>query len=118
MGRSDPGGSAWIFADERAMPLPYLLLEPLPGFSSLSLLWRLGLAPALALGIAASAAVAGRRWAPVVAVAAILLDGVLLSPLGRPGHAPTGIAPAIAALKEAPDGAVLNFPVVGAGLSV
>jgi hypothetical protein len=107
------GGAPWIFAGDRAMPLPYFLVERLPGFSSLSLLWRLGLAPALTLALLGAAAVAGRRWAPAAAVLAVMLDGLLLSPVGRPATAPAGISPAIRALADAPDGAVLNFPVVG-----
>ena len=107
------GGTPWIVMGDRAVPMPYFLVERLPGFSSLSLLWRLGLGPALALALLASAAVAGRRGAVPAAILAVLLDLLLLSPLGRPGTAPGSIAPAVHALAGAPEGAVLNFPVVG-----
>jgi len=107
------GGAPWVFGDERALPLPYFVVERLPGFSSLSLLWRLGLAPALALGLGGAAAVAGRPRLVPAAIVAILIDGALLSPLGRPGRAPTTIPAGVEALGAAPDGAVLNFPVVG-----
>jgi len=107
------GGTPWIVLGDRAVPLPYFLVERLPGFSSLSLLWRLAVGPALALALLSAAAVAGRRGAVPAALAAIGIDLLLLSPLGRPGSAPGSIAPAVHALAGAPEGAVLNFPVVG-----
>lgn len=108
-------GMAVIFLDERAMPLPYLLLERLPGFDALSLVWRLGQAPALAVAVLGAVAMAERGPRVVGAlVAAIILEIRLLSPLaGLPDVAATGLSPAIAALAEAPEGAVMNFPVVG-----
>lgn len=107
------GGAPWIVLGDRAVPLPYFLLEGLPGFSALSLLWRLGVAPALAVALLAAAAVSGRRWAVPAALGALALDLALLSPVGRPGAAPGTIAPSIRALADAPAGAVMNFPVVG-----
>ena len=95
------------------MPLPYLLLSlclgsrPCPSLAP----W----ARAGARSIAASAAVAGdaglgRRGDHPA-------GRVLLSRSDDPGM-PDEIAPAIAALKEAPDGAVLLPGRGGAGLSV
>ena len=107
-------GAAVIFADERALPLPYLLLEGLPGLSALSLLWRLGQAPAVALALIAPLAVADRpRLGPLVALA-VLVELRVLSPVaGLPAVSDARPAPAVAALAAAPPGAVVNFPVVG-----
>ncbi len=107
-------GAPLIVMADRAVPMPYILVERLPGFRSLSLLWRLGQAPALALAMLASAAVAGRaRWVAAVASVVVLAESRLLSPVGWPGTAPAAFDPAIEALADAPAGAVLNFPVVG-----
>ncbi len=109
------GGAPLIFLGDRAFPLPYLLVERLPGFSSLSLLYRLGQAPALAAALLASLGWSSRlpRSAPVV-VLGILAELRLLSPLqGLPDVSDAQVGPAIAALAQAPAGAVINFPVVG-----
>lgn len=115
-------GSPVIVMVDRAIPLPYILVERLPGFASLSLLFRLAQAPALAAALLAACGLAGRRvlprgmarWSPAVVVLAILLEGRFLSPLhGLPDTVSTSVAPAIEALRDAPEGAVMNFPVVG-----
>ncbi len=69
-----------ILAGDRAVPLPYFLVERLPGFSSLSLVYRLALAPALAAALLAGVGYGSLlsqrrapRWAAAVVVAAILL---------------------------------------------
>ena len=82
------GGSPVILAGDRAVPLPYFLVEGLPGFSSLSLIFRLALAPALAAALLAAVgygAVAARlgllgRWLPVAVVLGILAEKRLVSP--------------------------------------
>jgi len=108
-------GQAVIVMGDRAVPLPYILIEGLPGFSSLSLLYRLALGPALAVALLAAVGVAGRSHRVVGAVIVVmLLEGRVLSPLGHlPDTVDARVAPAIHALAEAPDGAVMNFPVVG-----
>ena len=79
--------------------------------SSLSLLYRLAAAPSLALALLA-AQTAG-RWGPLWALA-VALELRLLSPVaGLPSLAPVGDNAALRWLKEAPDGAVMNFPVAG-----
>ena len=105
--------SAWVIFDDRVVPLPYLLLEYLPGFDGLSLLYRLAMATSLALALLAAAGLAGRaRW--WLAPPAILLEGWLLCPLGGlPDAVDASVSPAVAAIAEGPDGAVMNFPVVG-----
>lgn len=108
-------GSAFIFADQRAIPLPYFLLERAPGFSSLSLLYRLAQASALALALLAALGVPrGSARAVGAVLLLILVENRLISPVaGLPDAADSAAAPAIVALAEAPEGAVMNFPVVG-----
>lgn len=108
-------GHAWVFLDDRAMPLPYLLLEGLPGFGSLSLLWRLGQAPILAVALLAAVAASSLRPRVVaLLLVAVLMEARLVSSTGfLPATTPAQVHPAIEALAEAPPGAVLNHPVVG-----
>lgn len=108
-------GNAFIFADQRALPLPYFLLEGLPGFSSLSLLYRLSQATALGLVLLAALGLPrDSRRLSLVVVLLVLAENRLMSPVaGLPEVADTTVAPAIRAVAEAPEGAVMNFPVVG-----
>ncbi|MCK6505461.1 hypothetical protein L6R53_19040 [Myxococcota bacterium] len=110
-------GAAWIVLQDRAVPLPYLLLERLPGFSGLSLLYRLAQAPSLALSVLAGLGFAGLprpRAAAVAAVGLVLAEGRWICPLGSlPDTTDARPAPALLALSEAPRGVVLNHPVVG-----
>lgn len=109
------GGEPVILPGRRAIPLPWLLVEGLPGFASLSLLWRLTQLGALGLAATAAMALRGSRPAAAIAVGlAALLETALISPMagalrftdGTPG-------PLLLALREAPEGAVMNFPLVG-----
>lgn len=107
-------GGPVILAGRRAIPLPYLLVEPLPGFRSLSLLWRLAQLAALALAVLSSR-VSGKS-AGVAGILTILAlaETRLASPARRlPGHINGEVAAEIVALAGAPDGAVMNYPVVG-----
>lgn len=107
-------GQPWILDRRLAVPLPYFLLEGAPGFSGLSLLYRLGMLPALALAVLAGAAVVGRpRLAPGLA-ALVAVELLWLSPMrGLPTMTSTAVEAPVQWLAEAPDGAVMNFPVVG-----
>ena len=107
-------GQPWILDRRLAVPLPYFLLEGAPGFSGLSLLYRLGMLPALGLAVLAASAVARRpNLAPGLA-ALIAVELLWLSPMrGLPSMTPTVAEAPIQWLAEAPDGAVMNFPVVG-----
>ena len=81
------GGSV-ILAGDRAVPLPYFVLERLPGFGSLSLLYRLAVGPALAAALLAAVGygrLAARRpalrWLPLAVVLALLTEKRVVSPL-------------------------------------
>jgi hypothetical protein len=109
-------GAAWILDRRLVVGLPWFLVERLPGLSSLSLLYRLALAPSLALAVLAAGAVAhpGRaRWTPVL-VGVVALELRLLSPVAAlPETSDAQVAAPIHWLADAPKGAVMNFPVVG-----
>jgi len=104
----------------RALPLPYQLLEGLPGFDALSLLYRLSLVSALCLALLADRAltrVVAPRWSALAAglVAALALcETCLLSPAsGMPAVTTIPSSSALEALSQAPRGAVINVPVAG-----
>ena len=103
-------GEPLVFGDY-AIALPWLVVERLPGLSSLSLLYRLAAAPSLALALLAAQGVG--RWGPLWALA-VALELRLLSPVaGLPGLAEVGDDQALTWLRGAPEGAVMNFPVAG-----
>jgi hypothetical protein len=111
-------GSPVILPGDRAIPLPWFLVERLPGLSGLSLLYRLGALPSLALSLLAGIGLASRtRWprtATVAAVILVLADLRLLAPVrGLPDIAQAVPDTPVLALAAAPKGAVMNFPVVG-----
>lgn len=103
-----------ILPGNLAIPLPYILIETLPGFLSLSLLWRLTQLTVLAMAVLAGRAAGARpRLAALVAAAAIA-ETLWISPMA--GYRATSDAtppPAILALADEPEGAVVNFPVAG-----
>ena len=89
-----------------ALPLPYSILELLPGFSSLSLLYRLATVPALLLAVLADRA--RGRWALLV-----LGEVLLVSPMrGLPDVSPVERPAPIVALRDRPEGIVVNLPVL------
>jgi hypothetical protein len=107
-------GGPVILAGRRAIPLPWLAVEALPGFASLSLLWRLAQLTSLMLAVLAARAVGGSRLLAGAAVLAHLLELRLASPARNlPAHFDATVAPEIHVLADAPDGAVMNYPVVG-----
>lgn len=90
----------------RALPLPYALLERLPGFSSLSLLYRLATVSALLLAVLADRA--RPAWAALV-----LAEVTLLSPARHlPDIAPIPAPGPVALLRDLPEGIVVNLPVL------
>jgi hypothetical protein len=112
------GGQPLILPGDRAIPLPYLLLEELPGFSGLSLLFRLALLPSLALALLASFAITGlrsRAWSLGLALTlGVIVELRWVAPVhGLPDRTAVPESSALEILASAPDGAVMNFPVVG-----
>jgi hypothetical protein len=91
--------------------MPYALLEGLPGFGSLALLWRLSFGAALVVAMLAAAATRGHRLWVVLVLSALLAEVALVSPL-RSGIARTSVQPstALEVLADAPAGAVLTVP--------
>ena len=90
----------------RALPLPYALLERLPGFDALSLLYRLATVSALTLALLADHA--RPAWA-----LAVLAEVTLLSPArGLPHVSPVPDAGTLAVLAPLPPGFVVNLPVL------
>lgn len=103
-------GSAVLLPGNLGVPLPYFLIERLPGFSSLSLVWRLAVLPALAIALLASRAPVSRRWLALAGVVEILVA----SPMrGGPDAAPLPDPAPFRAIAAGPEGAVLNWPVEG-----
>lgn len=108
-------GHAWIFWDERVVPLPYLLLERLPGTSSLSLLWRLSHAPALLVALGAAWALRRSKaaWA-LVAALVVAAEARFVAPTADlPAFTETRVHAAIEDLADLPAGAVIHHPVAG-----
>ncbi|RME28229.1 MAG: hypothetical protein D6798_02860 [Deltaproteobacteria bacterium] len=110
-------GAPVVIAGDRVIGLPYFLVERLPGFSSLSLVYRLTQAPALALALLAGLGAAATRrpgWAAVGMVALICIEGRWVCPLkSLPDTTSAEVAPSIRALADQPPGIVLEYPVVG-----
>lgn len=104
-------GSPVLLEGNLGIGLPYFLLERLPGFGSLSLVYRFAALASLALAVGVGLWASTPRRALVVAVLGAL-EIALFSPVaGLPAlsHPPSGEA--FAALEG--EGAVMNFPVVG-----
>lgn len=107
-------GAPVILPGRLGIPLPYLLVEGLPGFDGLSLTWRLSQLTALAV------ALAGARGATRFGARAWLLALVALgetwwlSPMaGGAGNVDARLGPELEALRAAPEGAVMSFPIAG-----
>ena len=107
-------GAPWILSGRRGVPLPYFLLERVPPFDSLSLVYRLAFLSVVSVAVIAGRAVAGwrHRW---IVPALALLELRLLSPArDLPEHVDARVDPAIVALAGDPDrGAVMNYPIEG-----
>jgi len=91
--------------------MPFALLEDLPGFGGLSLLWRLALGTALAVAFLAAAATKGHRLAVILVVGLVLSEVCFFSPISD-GIARSEVAQssALHTLSKAPRGAVLTVP--------
>ncbi len=111
-------GQALLLPGDRVIPLPYLALERIPGFSGLSLLFRLAMLPSLALALLAARGFSRIGQRPgliaMVAAALVLVEARAFAPVrGLPDVSSTELQEPLWALADAPDGAVMNFPVVG-----
>ena len=108
-------GLAWVFLDDRVLPLPYLLLERVPGVGSLSLLWRLGQGAALAASVLAAWALRGgdARHVAVVLLLVAAESRILAPTAGLPVSTDARTHSVLEVLHDAPSGAVVNHPVVG-----
>ena len=95
--------------------MPYFLLEQLPGFGSLSLLFRLAVVPGLALALLAAGVGVGRSKRFVAGlVGALLIEAWFVAPTaGLPDLQSSEIEQPIWDLAEAPFGAVMNYPLAG-----
>jgi hypothetical protein len=88
----------------RAFPMPYAWLEALPGFSSLSLVYRIATLAPLCLGLLADRA---PSWlAPL-----LVLESMLFSPARHlPDLTPVDAAPGLVALRDSGEGALISLP--------
>jgi len=87
-----------------ALPMPFLILESFPGFSSLSLLWRLASICALSLAVLADRL--NPKWIVIV-----LVELMLIAPTkGLPEVSAVYEYPALQAIPEDADGGLLNLP--------
>ncbi len=109
-------GTAWVIDRRLAVPLPYFIIEDLPGFSALSLLYRLGAAASLALAMLAAGAIRGlpQTWLAPVLAGLVALEFRIAAPVhGLPDTSRMVLDPAFDVLAKAPEGAVVNYPVAG-----
>lgn len=117
------GGSAVILAGQRAVPLPYFLVDRVPPFSSLALLWRFGwlaqvgvaLSAAQGVGVLVALAPMAARWTTAGVALAVALEAALVAPTrGLPGHVDATPRGPIAAIANEPPGIVMTWPAIGA----
>lgn len=106
-------GQAVIVARRLAIPMPYFLVEKLPGFSSLSLLYRFNQLTVLGLAV-----LAGMGWSRYrygwLAGALMIAESRFVSPMaGNLGKTDATIPAVFEVLRDAPEGAVMNYPVAG-----
>jgi hypothetical protein len=110
-------GQPLIFHKDLAVPLPFFLVERLPGFNSLSLVFRFMELPALGLAVLADVGFCGltqRAWLRPLLAVLVFAELRLVSPVHcLPAASDATPDPSLAALREADKGAVVNFPVVG-----
>ncbi len=111
-------GQPVVFLSNLAIPLPYLLLERLPGLSSLSLLFRLGQLPSLCISLLGAIGLAAHgsrpRTGSLMAAVLVFVELRVVAPThGLPQLTDATPPSPIQQLAEAPEGAVMNFPVAG-----
>ena len=105
-------GFAFLFADDRGIPLPYFLLEYVWGFSSLSLLYKLSLGPLLMICVHVGRG-CSRKQAFAICVL-LMVELWLWSPVrSLPQYTNYANTEGLEYLAHAPQGVVLNHPIVG-----
>lgn len=117
------GGSAVILPGQRAVPLPYFLVDRLPPFDSLALVWRFGWLAQVGVALSAAQGVgvlvarsprAARWWTGGIALA-VGLEAALVAPTrGLPGHVDASARGPVVALANEPPGTVMTWPAIGA----
>ncbi len=98
----------------RAIPLPYMLLERLPGFDALSLLYRCSQVASLALAALAALALPRREDPGMSLTVALAVAAEFLAfgpTVGLPHVTSIPDSRALAELALAPEGAIVNLPV-------
>ena len=101
-----------LLLGDLAIPLPFFLLESLPGFDALSLPWKFALGPVITLSVLAGLALDQRgRRATFLALALIALDVLVMAPTAeRPRTVDIDRSSSLEGLRAAPAGAVINYP--------
>ena len=117
------GGAPVILSGRRAVPLPYFLLEKLPPFNTLSLLWKLAWAAEIGVALSAARGLAAllkaRRTLLGAVVTGVVVGGVALEAAfvaptrGLPRSVDASIPEPIQALQGEPEGTVMTWPLIG-----
>lgn len=102
----------WLWNDRLGIPLPFFLLERLPFFSSLTLLYRLSWVPIVALIVLTTYHVPKRfltLWSIVV-----VAEFAWLSPnRDLPAYSDVSIVKQLEPMRSLPDGGVAHYPLAG-----
>jgi hypothetical protein len=105
-------GEPLVWNLERGFPLPYLVLEALPGFSGLTLLYRLAFIPMLCLCLLFP--IARSKMQVVILLLFIVLELKFISPVhDLPNFAQVPSSETMKVLQEEPEGGVGHYPIVG-----
>jgi hypothetical protein len=105
-------GAALLFGADRAIPLPYFLLEYVWGFRSLTLLYRLSFGVVLGAALLVAQGFSGRRaW---LLLGVMCMEIFFWSPVKNlPDWSTIPSSKGFSILKDRTGGVVLNHPVVG-----
>lgn len=104
-----------VLLANKGIPMPYILLEKLPLFSHLTLLYRLGWIPGFVLAIVLAFHVGSKRGL-VVCMVLMVLDNCFLSPVRELPYIiemPVAQGDMFKKLADMPEGAVMHYPLVG-----
>ena len=105
-------GEPVVWNERWGIPLPYFLFEFLPGFSGLTLLYRLAFVPMLCIALVTPRGLSNKSLLLVGGL--WLCEQSLLSPdRDIPSFTAVPTAEEWGSLKEAPAGGVAHYPIVG-----